>query len=375
MTTRSRTALIAILVVACAAGVVAYAFRSRIFRPRSTMPAAASPAPASAPEAQTPRAAVDIDPRRQQMIGVRTVEAKRQPLSQTIRTVGVVKYDETRQADVNVKVEGWIRELFVDYTGQPVQRGQPLFTLYSPQVLTAESEYLLALKSRDQMQSSQIADARERADQLVTAARQRLSLWDVSAQDLAALDRDREPHGTITVHSPAAGFIVDKQAVQGMHMMPGQTLYKIADVSVVWVEADVYETEIALVRVGQAAAVTLEAFPGDRYLGRVVYIYPYVDEHTRTNKVRYELANRQGRLKPGMFANVEMNVAPCDGIVVPANAVLDSGKEQVVFVAQGSGRFEPRRVKVGRRMGENVEILGGIKAGEQVAAALIGGRA
>ena len=137
MTTRSRRALIAILVVACAAGVVAYAFRSRIFRPRSTMPAAASPAPASAPEAQTPRAAVDIDPRRQQMIGVRTVEAKRQPLSQTIRTVGVVKYDETRQADVNVKVEGWIRELFVDYTGQSVQRGQPLFTLNSPQVLTS----------------------------------------------------------------------------------------------------------------------------------------------------------------------------------------------------------------------------------------------
>ena len=350
MTTRSRRALAAILLVACAAGAAAYALRSRIFGPRSTTPAAASLPPAAVPATETPRAAVDIDPRRQQMIGVRTIEAKRQPLSQSIRTVGVVKYDETRQADVNVKVEGWIRELFVDYTGQPVQRGQPLFTLYSPQVLTAESEYLLALKSRDQMQSSQIADARERADQLVTAARQRLSLWDVSAQDLAALDRDREPRSTITVHSPAAGFIVDKQAVQGMHMMPGQTLYKIADVSVVWVEADVYETEMALVRVGQAAAVTLDAFPDDRYLGRVVYIYPYVDEHTRTNKVRYAFANRQGRLKPGMFANVEINVSPGDGIVVPANAVLDSGKEQVVFVAQGSGRFEPRRVKVGRRV-------------------------
>jgi RND family efflux transporter MFP subunit len=234
-------------------------------------------------------------------------------------------------------------------------------------VLAAESEYLLALRSRDQMRQSQVAEARDRADQLVTAARQRLSLWDVSPEELGALDRTREPQSTISVYSPAAGFVVDKQAVQGMHVMPGQTLYKIADVSVVWVEADVYETEVPLVHVGQAATVMLDAYPGDRYVGRVVYIYPYVDEHTRTNKVRYEFANRNGRLKPGMYANVAIDTTPGEGIVVPSNAVLDSGKEQIVFVGQGNGRFDPRKVKVGRRTGENVEILDGVKEGEQVA--------
>ena len=378
MTNRTRTRFLLLAVAVGAFALITYLYRSRLvpyasgFFSRGTpqMEGTGMPAPASSPsKEQTPRAPVDIDTRRQQLIGVRTIAARRAPLSQTMRTTGLVRYDETRQADVNVKLEGWIRELFVDYTGQTVKKGQPLFTLYSPQVLAAESEYLLALKSRDQMQQSQIADARERADALVNAARQRLSLWDVSPEDLATLDRTREPQSTISVYSPAAGFIVDKLAVEGMHVMAGQTLYKIADVSVVWVEADVYETEVALVRMGQAATVTLDAYPGDHYRGRVVYIYPYIDEHTRTNKVRYEFANRTGRLKPGMYANVEINGATGDGIVVPSNAVLDSGKEQIVFVAQGNGRFDPRKVRVGRHTGENVEILDGVKEGEQVAMA------
>ena len=167
--------------------------------------------------------------------------------------------------------------------------------------------------------------------------------------------------------SPASGFVIEKQAIAGLHVMPGQSLYKVADLSTVWVEADVYETELAGVHTGAAATVTLDAYPGERFTGRVIYIYPYVDEKTRTNKVRFEFANRGGRLKPGMFANVELTLRGGMGLIVPTNAVLDSGTEQVVFVAQGDGVFEPRKVKIGRRLGDTTQILEGVKEGEQVA--------
>jgi RND family efflux transporter MFP subunit len=324
--------------------------------------ASAPPTPAT-----TPRGAITIDPRRQQLIGVRTVAVSRTALTPIIRTVGSVRSAETRLADVNLKLDGWIRELYVDYTGQPITRGQPLFTLYSPDLLATENEYVLALKTRDQLQRAQIADARERADQLVTSARQRLALWDLPDEELRRLDEERQPHDTVTIHSPVAGVVMDKVVLQGMHVMAGQTLYKIADLSVVWVEADVYERELPLVNVGTRATVTLEAYPDERFTGRVVYVYPYVDEKTRTNKVRYEFANRDGRLKPGMFANVEIAAAAGKALVIPTNAVLDSGTEQVVFVAKGDGYFEPRTVKIGRRMGEQIQILEGLKDGEEVA--------
>jgi RND family efflux transporter MFP subunit len=310
---------------------------------------------------------VSIDPRRQQLIGVRTVVAKRADLATTIRAVGVVRYDETRLADVNVKVEGWIRDLYGDYTGQAIRKGQPLFTLYSPDLLNTENEYLLALKTRDQMQQSQIADARERADALVAAARQRLALWDLSPEQIAALEQRRTPETAVTFRSPVDGVVIEKQAVKGAHVMAGQMLYKVADLSVVWVEADVYEQEVPLVKVGGRAVVMLDAYPDEHFSGRVVYIYPYVDEKTRTNKVRYEFSNRGGRLKPGMFANVEMTAPAGVGVTVPTSAVLDSGQEQVVFVAKGDGHFEPRRVKIGRRLGADVQILDGVKEGESVA--------
>jgi Cu(I)/Ag(I) efflux system membrane fusion protein/cobalt-zinc-cadmium efflux system membrane fusion protein len=367
MTPRLAKIIVAVLVAAILVGVL-YRFRHRVFPVRGAA-SDQTMAPMSTPSAQTeiPRAPVEIDTRRQQLIGVRTVAATRAPLSQTVRTLGVVAYDETRQVDVNVKFDGWIRDLLVNFTGQPVSKGQPLFTLYSPQLLAAESEYLLALKSRDLMQQSEIADARERAGQLVAAARQRLSLWDVPDEELALLERDRAARSTITVRSPAGGFIAAKPVIQGMHVVAGQTLFKISDVSTVWIEADVYESEMPLIRVGQSATVTLDAFPDDRYTGRVVYVYPYVDERTRTNKVRYAFSNSNGRLKPGMFANVVLNVGSGDGIVIPANAVLDSGREQIVFVVQDGGRFEPRPVKVSRRMGDSIQVLEGIREGERVA--------
>ncbi len=386
MSKRSRF-VAALALVAVAAAVAAYAYRDRLsavpyigraLSGRHTTPAEAQPSPpattASTPFAErpptaggTPRGDVTIDPRRQQLMGVRTVAAARVTMAPTIRTVGLVRDDETRLADVNVKLEGWIRELYVDSTGQPIAQGQPLFTLYSPDLLATEHEYLLALKTRDQVQHSILPDARERAEQLVAAARQRLILWDLPAQEIRALEERRQPHDAVAFQSPVSGVVIEKQALKGMHVMPGQTLYKVADLSVVWIEAEVYEGELPLVRVGQRATVMLEAYPGERFTGRAIYIYPYVDERTRTNKVRYAFGNRGGRLKPGMYANVEIAASAGSAIVVPTDAVLDSGKEQVVFVAEGEGYFVPRPVKIGRRLGDRIQIVAGIREGEQVA--------
>src|SRR5439155_18445094 len=179
------------------------------------------------------------------------------------RTVGVVRYGETRQADINLRVEGWIRDLYVNYTGQPIQKGQPVFSLYSPDLLATQQEYLLALKTRDQLQSSVIADARERADQLVAAARQRLALWDLPAGEIRTLEEKRQALEVVTFRSPVSGFVIEKQALKGLHVMPGQSLYRVADLSVVWVEADVYERELSAVRPGATATITVDAYPGE----------------------------------------------------------------------------------------------------------------
>jgi RND family efflux transporter MFP subunit len=360
------------LLLALGAGV--YVFRARPKASPSSPPIAhdtmpnmpATPTAPTAPQA-TPRGDVTIDPRRQQLIGVKTVAVVRQTVDQNIRATGAVRYDETKQADVNVKIEGWIRDLYVDYTGQPIQRGQPLFSLYSPDLLNTQNEYLLALKTRDQLQQSTIADARERADALVASARQRLLAWDLPADDLQKLDETRRAVDAVVFRAPVTGFVVEKMVVKGLHVMPGQSLYKVSDISAVWVEADVYESELAAVRVGDAATVTVAAYPGEPFTGRVIYIYPYLDDKTRSNKVRVQLANRGGRLKPGMYANVELKSRGRPGLVVPTNAVLDSGAEQVVFIAQGDGRYQPQKVKIGRRLGDSTEILDGLKEGEQVA--------
>jgi len=374
--------IVAVVAVIAVVGVTAFALRGRLAAvpyvsralgrsqtpPASFATASTPAADKAAPRTEgTPRGDVTIDPRRQQLIGVRTVAATRSSLSAAIRTIGAVRYDETRLADVNLKVEGFIRDLFVDYTGQAITKGQPLFTLYSPDVLTTENEYVMAIKTRDLLRESQLPDARERADQLIASARQRLALWDLPPDEIRMLEEKRQPSEAVTFRSPATGFVIEKQALKGLHVMPGQSLYKIADLSVVWVEADVYEGEVSLLRVGQRAIVTLDAYPGERFMGRVLYIYPYVDEKTRTNKVRFEFPNRGGRLKPGMYASVELTMPSGAGVLVPADAVLDSGKEQIVFVAKGDGYFEPRHVTIGRRSGDQIQIVQGIKDGEHVA--------
>ena len=315
----------------------------------------------------SPRAEVQIDPRRQQLIGVRTAPVERRALTKPIRAVGTVRYDETRLADVNVKVAGWIEELDVNSTGQFIEVGQRLFTIYSPELLTTQQEYLLALESRARLRESQIADARVYADRIVQAARRRLELWDLPPAAIQALEDDREPRRTMPFRSPVSGFVIDKHVVRGQHVTPGMSLYTVADLSEVWVEADLYEEEAPLVREGARAIVTLDAYPAERFHGRAVYIYPYVEERTRTVRVRFAFPNPRGRLKPGMYANVALEAALGEGVVVPTNAVLDSGGPQHVFVSHGDGYFEPVSVVVGRRFGEAVEILEGLEGGEVVA--------
>lgn len=315
----------------------------------------------------TPRAEIMIDPRRQQLIGVRTVPVERRALTATVHTVGFVRYDESRLADINLKLEGWVRDLYVDTTGEFVKAGQPLFTLYSPELVTTQNEYLLALKTREQVRHSQLADAREHADRLVESARQRLALWDLPPDQFAKLEESSQAQTAIVFRSPATGYVIEKHALEGQHVKPGQSLYTLADLSTVWVEADIYEQELPRVRVGAPATVTLDAYPGERFSGKVTFIYPYVGEQTRTVKVRFAFANRGTRLKPGMYANVELPTSTGRSLAVPTNALLDSGKEQVVFVAQGDGYFEPRRVTVGQRLDDAVEILSGLEEGESVA--------
>ena len=315
----------------------------------------------------SPRAEVNIDPRRQQLIGVRTAPVERRVLTKSIRAVGTVRYDETRLADVNVKVAGWIEGLYVDYTGQFIEAGQPLFTLYSPELLTTQQEYLLALESRAQLRDSRIADARVYADRLVDAARQRLTLWDLPLDEIEALEERREPRRTMPFRAPVGGFVIEKRVIRGQHVSAGMSLYTIADLSAVWVEADLYEQELPLVSEGALATITVDAYPEEQFRGRVIYIYPYVEEQTRTVRVRFGLPNPRGRLKPGMYANVALDAALGDGVAVPMNALLDSGADQYVFVSQGDGYFEPRSVVVGQRLGETIQILDGLDGGEIVA--------
>jgi RND family efflux transporter MFP subunit len=340
---------------------------SREKRPAQSAASPAIPMPAGQVSDSPVRGEVSLDARRQQLIGVRTAPVVRGSLASEIRVVGTVRFDERRQAEVNTRVDGWIRELFADYTGKPVRQGDPLFTLYSPELVTTQNEYLLARRGHTHTTAAEVSQVRDFADRLVQAARERLLRFDMSEEDLRALEQRGTASDTITIRAPMAGVVVDKPAIRGMRVMAGQTVLRIADVSRVWVEANVHEQDIASIRIGQAATMTLDAYPGDSFTGRATYIHTALDEATRTLRVRFEFANSRGQLRPGMFATLAIRGAGVSGLTVPPDAILDSGTQSIVFVAQGDGYFVPRPVKVGRRTGDAVEIVEGLKEGEQVA--------
>jgi RND family efflux transporter MFP subunit len=317
---------------------------------------------------QTQEGAIAVDPRTLQSMGVRTAKAEVRDLSRTIRAVGRITYDERRLTVVTTKISGWVERLYVKAGGDPVRRGQNLISLYSPELVTTQEEYLLALRHLKSLEKSGLPEYREAARRLVQAARQRLKYWDIPESQIAALERSGAVHKTLTLVSPVSGIVIKRQVTQGMMVQAGMPLLEVADLTTVWVEADVYEYELPWVKVGQQAHITLSYLPGETFHGAVQYIYPYLKEATRTARVRLSVPNPALKLKPEMFAQVEIVSSLKEPtVVVPAEAVLDTGEKQHVFVALGGGRFEPRPVKVGVRGGDGlIQVLSGLQAGEEV---------
>jgi Cu(I)/Ag(I) efflux system membrane fusion protein len=312
---------------------------------------------------------IRISTEKVQRLGVRTEAASRRALTRTVRAVGTLQIDERRVTTVTPKFEGWIERLHVNTTGQAVARGQPLMEVYSPDLVTAQQEYLIAVKGIEEVKDAS-PEIQRSMRQLMSSALDRLRNWDISDQELAELQRSGAVRRTVTLRSPSSGIVVEKPAVQGMRFMPGEKLYQISDLSALWLLADIFEQDLALVRAGQPAAIEVNAFPGRSFKGRVAFLYPTVTPETRTGKVRIELANPGGLLKPAMYASVELAAGEARKVLaVPASAVLDSGARRVVLVQAGEGRFEPRDVKLGTRADDYVEVLAGVKEGEAVVVA------
>jgi membrane fusion protein, copper/silver efflux system len=321
-------------------------------------------------------ATVSIDPQRQQIIGLHTAPVTVGPVGGSWRTVGRVAVDETRVHHVNVKVAGFVERIYVDYVGKLVRAGDPLFTLYSPELLSAQQEYLIALRTRKALGAGSGPLHPEAGgpgrgfggagEDLVAAARQRLRLWDIPEAEIARLERTGAPRKTLTLYSPSTGVVTRKDVVQGHRLQEGDMPYEITDLREVWVLADAYETDLSRLELGMAATLTLQAFPDRSFKGRVAFIDPLLDPRTRTAKVRLAFPNPTGELRPEMFGEVTLQAPPREGLRVPADAVIDSGTRKVVFVALGDGKFQPREVKLGATGADLAEVLSGLRAGEQV---------
>jgi len=318
------------------------------------------------PAAALPPGGVEISSARQQMMGVATAKAEYRALDQSIRSVGRVAMDETRLVHVHVRTSGWIKKVFVDYTWQQVKQGDPLFTYYSPDLLATEQEYLLALKARDSLAKSSFPEIAKAGASLWEAARRRLELWDLTEGEIHEIEQSGKPNHDITIYSPATGYVVDRKAFPNQYVSPEMDIYQLADLSSIWAEGEIYESDAPSVSLGQSAVLTTEALPNTALRGRLTFISPIVKPDTRTITVRMEFANPDLKLKPGMFVNVELHRGLGMRLTVPVDAVLDSGAHQRVFVDRGKGVFEPRTVTVGTRTGEYAVILSGLRAGELV---------
>lgn len=311
---------------------------------------------------------ISIDPVTAQNMGVRTAQVTRRDLHRSIRTVGNIDYDEPKVTSINAKVDGWVEKLYVDQTGQLVQKGQPLLELYSPKLVSAQQEYLLALRNKDALKDSAFTEIADGGDRLLQAARQRLRYWDISDRQIRQLEKTGEVRKTLTLYAPYKGVVMMKMAMPGQFIKAGQELFQIGDISRVWVYADIYEYELPWVKVGQTAEVLLPFVGGKSLTAKITTIYPYVDPKTRTVKARLEFPNPGLELKPAMYVNVRVHGQEVKGaLAVPSEAVIHSGEKQTVFVALGEGKFEPRQVKIGVQDQDGfIEITQGILEGETV---------
>lgn len=303
-----------------------------------------------------------------QRIGVTYTTVTLGPLAREVRTVGQVTFDETRVKAIAPKIDGWVEKLYVDYTGKPVQVGAPLLTIYSPMLVTAQEELLLAKKLAQDVAGG-TSDAARGADELLRSARRRLAYWDIPESDIDRIEQTGEVQRTLTLRAPVGGVVIEKSVLGGQKIMAGDALYRVADLSVVWVEGEVFEQDLALARVGLMAVAEFEALPAERFSGRIAYIYPTLNADTRTVRVRVELPNRGLRLKPGMYATLRFSGGSrINALSVPRSAILSTGQRNIVFVRRADGQLEPREIRVGVAGGDRVEVLSGVAAGETVVA-------
>jgi Cu(I)/Ag(I) efflux system membrane fusion protein len=297
--------------------------------------------------------AVMINTQKQQLIGVKKYTVKKRNLIKTIRTVGRVKYDERLLKEVNLKVEGWVEKLNADFVGKYVRQGEPLFKLYSPELLNAQEEYLLATSGRT-------------GSQLKSSARTKLLLWDITDAQIKQLDRTRKPATLIEIQAPISGYIISKSIIEGGHIAPGQTLFTIADIKKVWVLGDIYEFELPLIKLDQKVLITSQSLPGELYPGEISHIYPNLNPKTRSVKIRIEMNNPDEKFKPGMFTNIHIQVDQGMRLAVPESAVLQSGVRNIIFFSKGNGMFVPKEVEIGPLTNGFYPVQEGLAEGEVV---------
>jgi membrane fusion protein, copper/silver efflux system len=297
-------------------------------------------------------------------IGVTFARAETRPLDRVLRTVGNVEYDETRLANLNSKIDGWVERVYIDFTGAPVRRGEPMLEVYSPMLVTAQEELILARRLADRAVGER---AERNARELLESARRRLGYWDISPEQIRAIEASGQPRRTLTLRAPASGIVTEKNVVEGARVMAGMDVYRIADLSRVWIEGEVFEKDLSLATEGLRATVTFQAYPGELFEGVVTYVYPSVSRDARTGRIRVELENPGLRLRPGMYANIELKVEGHHrGLVVPRSAVLFTGERAVVFMRHEDGLLVPHEVTTGLAAGRYIEILAGLPDGAEV---------
>jgi len=310
---------------------------------------------------------VSLSPTQRVMANVATVEAREQVLNKEINAVGIVQYDQSRQAKVTAWIAGRIDKLNVSTVGSYVGRNRPVAEVYSPDLLATQQEYLLAVKSREQLKNSPIPSISQNGDGLVQSAKQRLMLYGVKESQIADLEKAGKPNIRLPIYTPLSGVVIEKMVQQGQYVNTGDVLFNIADLSSVWVEIEVYENEFPNIRIGQRVEIQSQSFPGKPFAGRIAFIYPFLDPKTRTVKARVEMANPGMRLKPDMFVKAVIKMPLAKAVVVPVTAVMDTGKRQVIWVESSPGMFEPRDVQVGQRTDDQVQVLSGLRPGDKVA--------
>jgi len=340
-------------------------------QPDKTVKPAAQPSAQPAVQEEPPT--IEIPPEKQQLIGVKTAVVSLRPMQKVIRTVGRVEADEKRLATVNTKYEGWLEKLYADYTGKHVKAGEPLAEIYSPELYATQQEFVNLLKWAKQgreIRNDTIGKMLSKdADSLLEAARQRLKLWDISDEQVKKIEETGKPVRTLTIYSPVSGHITQKNVVQGMRVMPGEKLFDITDLSNVWITADIYEYELPLINIGQAATISLSYIPNKEFTSKIDFIYPVLSGDTRTAKVRFSIPNAKGLLKPQMYTDVIIKSKLQKRLIIPEDAVIDSGTRQIVYIDKGEGYFEPREISVGLRADGMVEVTRGLKPGEKIATA------